>query len=70
MLLKLKVSLLKSKSKFAYTILMFQRCRTITKLTKSKSVLNTKKHKRSNVLITKSMKSALFDPTGQLSRLP
>lgn len=67
MLLKLKVFLLKSKSKFAYATLRFQKCRTITKLTKNKPVLNAKKDKRSNALITKNMMSALFEPAGWLS---
>lgn len=35
----------------------------------NKPVLKTKKDKRSKALITKSMMSALFDPTGQLPRL-
>lgn len=69
MLLKLKVFLLKFKSEFAYAILTFQKRRTFTKLAKNKPVLNAKKDKRSNVLITTSMMSALFDPTGWLSRL-
>lgn len=69
MLLKLKIFLLKFKSEFAYAILTFQKCKTITKFTKNKPVLSTKKDKRSNALITTGMMSALFDPAGQQSRL-
>lgn len=67
MLLELKASLLKYKPKYAYTTQMFQKHRTTTKLTKNMYVLNTKKHKRLNALITKSLMSVLFDPTEQLS---
>lgn len=67
MLFKLKVSLLRSKPKFAYTTRTFQKCRTITKLAKRMHALNTKNYNRLNALITKSLMSALFNPTGHLS---